>query len=70
MATGLERNKHLNRPRKSDAARKRRNKIHRKRLVAIGIPDAQVAKFDTKTMRTLLRKPKKAVQTAITLAGG
>ncbi len=62
MATGLERNKHLNRPRKSEAARRRRNKLHRKRLVALGVPEDKVAKLNTQEMRTLLRRPVKTTK--------
>lgn len=62
MATGLERNKHLNRPRKSAAARRRRNKLHQKRLVALGVPAEKVAKLDTLQMRTLLRRPVKTAK--------
>lgn len=62
MATGLERNKHLNRPRKSEAARRRRNKLHRKRLVALGVPAAKVEKLNTQEMRTLLRRPVKTAK--------
>ena len=69
MATGLQRNKHLNRPRKNDAARRRRTKVHQKRLVALGLPVEQVSKLDTKVMRTLLRKPKKTAAFAARLKG-
>ena len=62
MATGLERNKHLNRPRKSVAARRRRNKLHRKRLVALGVPEAKAAKLNTMEMRALLRHPVKTAK--------
>lgn len=62
MATGLERNKHLNRPRKSEAERRRRNKLHRKRLVALGVPEEKVAKLNTQEMRTLIRRPVKTAR--------
>ncbi len=62
MATGLERNKHLNRPRKSPAERRRRNKLHRKRLVALGVPEAKVEKLNTMEIRALIRRPVKTAK--------
>lgn len=62
MATGLERNKHLNRPRKSEAERRRRNKLHRKRLVALGVPEAKVVTLNTMEMRAMLRRPAKTAK--------
>ncbi len=63
MATGLERNKHRNRPRKSPAERRRRNKMHRKRVVAMGVPAEKAEKMDTKVLRALIRKPVKTAKT-------
>ena len=64
MATGLQRNKNLNRPRKSEADKRRRRKIHIKRLVALGVPAEKAAHLDSKKIRTLLRKPKKTAALA------
>ena len=64
MATSEERNKPLNRPKKSETARARRLKIHRKRLVALGLPADKVARLDSQQMRTLLRRPKKTAKQA------
>ena len=63
MATGLERNKHLNRPRKSVAARRRRNKLHRARLVKLGVPEEKAAKLNTMEIRALIRRPNKTAKT-------
>ena len=51
--------KHINRPRKHGAAKARRTKVHRRRLVALGLPEAKVAKMNTKQLRELLQHPKK-----------
>ncbi len=59
MATTIYRNKNLRRPTKSAAARRQRNKVHRRRLIALGLPAEQVEKMGAKEMRTLLRKPAK-----------
>jgi hypothetical protein len=50
--------KNHNRPRKHGAALNRRTKTHRKRLVALGLPEAKVAKMNTQQLRILLRRPK------------
>jgi hypothetical protein len=47
-----------NRPRKSGAVKNRRTKNHRRRLVALGVPEAKVAKMNTEQLRTLLKRPK------------
>ena len=60
MGTGRKFNKApMTRPTKSEAARKRRQKTHAKRLVALGVDEAVVAKMDVQTIRTLLRRPNK-----------
>lgn len=64
MATGLERNKHINRPRKSDAAKRRRLKVHTKRLIAMGVAAEKITHLNSKEIRTLLRKPKKTAALA------
>jgi hypothetical protein len=64
MATGLERNKHLNRPRKSESRKLKRRGLHIKRLVALGLTQEKAAHLDSKQIRTLLRKPKKTAALA------
>lgn len=51
------RDKNLNRPRKKAGARRRREKLHRKRLVALGMSEEKVAKLDAAAVRTLLKRP-------------
>ena len=59
MSTTEYRNKHLRRKRKADGPRKRRQKQQRDRLVALGMPEADVAKLNAKEVRTKLKYPKK-----------
>ncbi|MCS6771174.1 MAG: hypothetical protein NZ740_04025 [Kiritimatiellae bacterium] len=56
------RNKHLRRKRKSEGEKRRRRKVHIKRVVALGVPPEQAAKMDSKALRTLLRHPKKTAK--------
>lgn len=62
MATGLERNKHLNRPRKGEAEKRHRLKVQRRRLVAMGVPEAKVDRLDSQQIRAMLRRPLKAIK--------
>jgi hypothetical protein len=48
-----------NRPRKSGAAKNRRTKNHRKRVIALGVPADKVAKMNTEQLRELLKAPLK-----------
>lgn len=56
------RNKHLRRKRKSEAEKRRRQKVHRKRVIALGVPEALAMKLNSKELRTLLRHPKKTAK--------
>ena len=38
---------------------KRREKIHRKRLIALGVPEATVNKMNSKAVREMLKRPVK-----------
>ncbi len=58
MATSGDRNKNLNRPRKGRADHERRVRQHRKRLVALGMPEDAVAVLNSAQLRALLRHPK------------
>lgn len=62
MAPRFIRNKHLRRKRKPAADKKRREKVQRKRLAALGVPADASAKMNAKQVRTLLRKPKKTAK--------
>jgi len=50
---------HMTRPRKKPGARRRRRLEHRRRLIALGMDEAEVAKLNEKEIRTLLKRPKK-----------
>ncbi len=64
MGTGRKFNKtSMTRPTKAAAPRKRRHKVQRDRLVALGVDEAVVAKMDVKTIRGMLRKPNKVKAT-------
>jgi hypothetical protein len=62
MATGLERNKHLNRPRKGDADKRHRQKVQRRRLVAMGVPEEKAQRLDSQEIRAMLRHPVKTAK--------
>lgn len=49
----------LTRPRKNGCAKRRRQADHRKRLVALGVSEEDVAKLNTREVRTMLKHPAK-----------
>ena len=51
--------KPIRRPKKQDGERRRREKVHRKRLIGFGVSEAVVAKLNTKQIREMLRLPEK-----------
>jgi hypothetical protein len=53
--------KHINRPRKTEAEKRRREKVWRKRLAALGLPEDKLAKMNRIAMRTALKRPAKVV---------
>ena len=57
MSTSIFRNKNLVRPKKKGAVRRKRLKDQRRRLVALGLDEAAVAKMTTKEIRDLLKRP-------------
>lgn len=59
MATSAERNKNLTRPKKAPGAKRRRKANHRKRLVALGMDEAVVAKMNDRDVLTKLKYPEK-----------
>lgn len=49
--------KAVRRPKKTGTEKRRREKAHRRRLVAMGLPEETVSKLNSKDMRILLRHP-------------
>ncbi len=49
--------KPLTRPVKSACERRRRNKVQKKRLVALGVPEASARKLKASEVREMLRRP-------------
>lgn len=47
------------RPTKRGAARRRREKVQRLRLVALGVPEEKVRRMTITEVRTMLRRPTK-----------
>jgi hypothetical protein len=62
MATTLQRNKNRTRPTKSNAARTKRQNNHKKRLLALGMEEATVAKMNFREIRTKLKYPAKVAK--------
>ena len=62
MASSLERNNNRTRPTKSNSARNKRQADHRKRLIALGMDEAVVAKMNPSEVRTKLRHPAKVAK--------
>ncbi len=58
----VERIKHVRRPKKTPAERARRQKAQKKRLVALGVPQAEADKLQPIVIRTMLTHPKKVVK--------
>jgi hypothetical protein len=59
MSDTTFRNKNLVRPRKSAKDRIRRQKVHRQRLIALGVTEDEVNRMDPTDVRRMLRHPKK-----------
>jgi len=57
--TKSPRDKNLNRPKKNATDRRRREKVHRQRLVALGVSEAKVKKLDASAVRQMLKWPAK-----------
>ncbi len=58
----VERVKHVRRPKKSPAERARRQKVQKKRLVALGISQETADKLQPIEIRNLLKRPLRAKQ--------
>ena len=59
----MYRGKGVRRPKKSALDRRRRQKVQRKRLVALGVEAVKVEKMNPKVVRDMLKRPKKLVKT-------
>jgi hypothetical protein len=62
MSLSIRRNKNRMRPSKSAAERRRRMKVHRARLAALGVPPALLDKMPATELRTLLKRPKETAR--------
>ncbi len=58
----VERIKHVRRPKKTPAERARRQKAQKKRLVALGVPQAEADQLQPIVIRTMLTRPKQVVK--------
>lgn len=72
MATNTKqrtlKNKNRSRPKKKKADKLRRQKIQRKRLVGLGMPESVVAGLPPVVVRTLLKRPLKLKKKLATVA--
>ena len=59
----VERIKHVRRPKKTPAERARRQKAQKKRLVALGVSQEAADRLQPLEIRTLLKRPLRAVAT-------
>ncbi len=57
MATSTFRNKNMVRPHKKGAAKRKRVRDQRKRLIGLGMPAEQVEKLNYNEVRELLKRP-------------
>ncbi len=62
MGTTAERNKNLSRPKKSNGDKMRRQRDQKKRLVALGMDEAIVAKMNAREVLDKLKRPAKVVK--------
>ncbi|MAS96840.1 MAG: hypothetical protein CMO55_26925 [Verrucomicrobiales bacterium] len=59
MATSLQRNQNRTRPKKAQGKKDKRRRDQKKRLVALGMPEAEVEKLNSREVLDLLKRPKK-----------
>lgn len=62
MATTLERNKNRTRPKKAAGKKNRRRREQKARLVALGMPEEEVAQMTSREVLTALKHPKKVAE--------
>ena len=55
----LAKNNNLTRPRKTGAAKRRRQLELRRRLVAMGLPEDRITRLDDKKVRFLVHNPRR-----------
>lgn len=58
----VKRDKHVRRPKKTPAERARRQKVQKRRLVALGVPQEVADKMNPRDIRLKLARPKKVVR--------
>ena len=49
--------KPVRRPKKNETDRRRREKVQKKRLVALGMPEAEVSRLNSRRVKDLLQRP-------------
>lgn len=64
MADTIYRNKNKRRPKKSETDKRRRLKVHKRRLIELGMKEDAVEKLGIKEARDLLRRPAKVAAAA------
>lgn len=52
------------RPKKATTDKKRRERVHRKRLIGLGVAAEKVGKMNPKQVRTMLKRPARIKKTA------
>lgn len=52
----------MTRPIKGEKERRRRQKVQRRRLAGLGVPEAQIAKMNPKAVRVMLKRPVKVAK--------
>lgn len=52
------------RPVKKGIERRRRQKVQRKRLLALGVPEEKVTRLDARQVRVMLRRPARVAKQA------
>ncbi len=62
MATTVFRNKNIVRPKKKGAAKRRRRLEQKRRLIALGVPEAELRKMTSRDILDLLKRPCKTAE--------
>jgi hypothetical protein len=57
MGNTISRNKNLTRPRKGPGAKAKRQRAQKKRLIALGMDEAVVARMNSRQVLTQLKRP-------------
>lgn len=64
MGDMFRRNKNLRRKRKTGTAKRTRTKLHKTRLIALGVPKSKADKMNPVEIRTMLKYPAKVAAKA------